>query len=92
MRQADDGNCTVTPDIVPINLCCRFQENTTRVVACGLKHTVPCWGYVIDRQARPSLDMQKARSLGIATGPCLGMLKQGQPVVMPDGVVVRILS
>eukprot|EP00727_Mastigamoeba_balamuthi_P004246 m51a1_g13819 putative ribonuclease z (311) ;mRNA; f:423781-424775 len=59
------------------------------VVACAVRHVVPCYGYVLAEPQRPGpLDARRATELG-ARGAQLGQLKAGREVVVDGGAVVR---
>jgi len=56
----------------------------------ALDHRVPCLGYALVEDATPgTLDVARARRLGVPDGQPMGRLKGGQPVTLADGTVVR---
>jgi len=52
----------------------------------GLAHRVPTYGYRVSLPDRPgTLDVDAAVAAGIPRGPLLAEIKEGRPVVLPDG-------
>lgn len=74
---------TVEPGIV--------YEDDEYIVKCGLlKHRVTAFGYRIEEKDRPGrFDVEKAKELGIPSGPIYGKLKRGEKVSLPDGTVIN---
>jgi ribonuclease Z len=74
---------TVEPGIV--------YEDDEYIVRCGLlKHRVTAFGYRIEEKDRPGrFDVEKAKELGIPSGPIYGKLKRGEQVTLPDGRVIN---
>lgn len=80
-----------------INLGSRLQVHTVKpglvyedsefTVTCKLlKHRVPAYGYRIAEKDRPGkFNVEKAKALGIPSGPIYGKLKQGATVTLEDG-------
>jgi ribonuclease Z len=62
-------------------------EDEDFVVNCRrLKHRIPAFGFRVTERDRPgAFDIEKARELGIASGPVYGRLKRGETVTLPDG-------
>jgi ribonuclease Z len=62
-------------------------EDDEFVVTCQLlKHRVPAYGYRIAEKDRPGrFNLEKARALGIPSGPIYGKLKQGETITLEDG-------
>ena len=62
-------------------------EDDEFIVKCNpLKHRVPAFGYRIEEKDRPGhFNVDKAKSLGIPSGPLYGQLKRGEWVTLPDG-------
>ncbi|HVG32453.1 MAG TPA: ribonuclease Z [Pyrinomonadaceae bacterium] len=56
-------------------------------VSCGpLKHRIETYGYrVTERDRAGAFDVERARSLGIPSGPLYGRLKRGERVTLVDG-------
>lgn len=55
------------------------------VRAVKVDHRIPALGYVLDEDPRSgTVDLEAARRLGIS-GPDLGVLQEGRPLVLPDG-------
>jgi len=74
---------TVEPGIV--------YEDDEYIVKCGLlKHRVTAFGYRVEEKDRPGrFDVEKAKELGIPSGPVYGKLKRGEKVTLPDGKVIN---
>ncbi|MGA9378427.1 MAG: ribonuclease Z [Phormidium sp.] len=74
---------TVQPGIV--------YEDDEYIVKCGLlKHRITAFGYRVEEKDRPGrFDVEKAKELGIASGPIYGKLKRGEQVTLPDGRVIN---
>lgn len=74
---------TVEPGIV--------YEDDEYIVKCGLlKHRVTAFGYRVEEKDRPGrFDVEKAKELGIPSGPIYGKLKRGEKVTLPDGKVIN---
>jgi ribonuclease Z len=67
-----------------------YEDDSFRVLCGPLKHRVPAFGYRIEEKDRPgSFDVEKAKSLGIPSGPLYGKLKRGETVALPDGQVIK---
>jgi ribonuclease Z len=62
-------------------------EDEDYVVTCRqLKHRIPAFGYRVEERDRPgTFEVEKARELGIPSGPVYGRLKNGEMVTLPDG-------
>jgi len=70
---------TVKPGVV-------FEDEEFSVSCAPLKHRVPAFGYRITERDRPGhFDVEKAKALGIPSGPLYGQLKRGEWVTLPDG-------
>ncbi len=74
---------TIEPGIV-----CEDKDFT---VSCAqLKHRVPAYGYRVGEKDRPGrFNVEKARELGIPSGPLYGKLKQGETVTLEDGRIIK---
>jgi len=58
------------------------------VTAFPIRHTIPCFGYVIlEKKRRPGMDKDKLKELGI-NGPMVGSLKRGGTLYFADGRVI----
>ncbi|MBX7222321.1 MAG: ribonuclease Z [Blastocatellia bacterium] len=64
-----------------------IYEDAEYRVTCGpLKHRIPAFGYRVDEKDRPgSFKVEKAKELGIPSGPLYGRLKRGETITLPDG-------
>jgi ribonuclease Z len=74
---------TIEPGIV-------HQEADFTVTCIPLKHKVPAYGYRVsetDRAGKFNLD--RAKELGIPSGPIYGKLKNGETVTLADGRVIN---
>jgi ribonuclease Z len=61
-----------------------------RVESFPTRHTVPSLGFALVEDPRPgAFDIAAARARGLEPGPLYGRLQRGEPVVRPDGTVVR---
>lgn len=74
---------TVKPGII--------YEDDQFLVICGpLKHRVTSFGYRVEEKDRPGrFDVEKAKALGIPSGPIYGQLKRGEQVTLSDGKIVN---
>lgn len=74
---------TVAPGLV-------FEEEEFSVTCAPLTHRVPAFGYRVTERDRPGrFDAEKAKELGIPSGPLYGKLKRGESVTLPDGRVIH---
>jgi ribonuclease Z len=56
-------------------------EGDFTVKAVAVEHTVPSLGYVLEGSPRPGrFNLEKARELGVPSGPLFGSLQEGRPV------------
>ena len=64
-----------------------IYEDDEYIVSCApLKHRVTAFGYRITEKDRPGhFDVEKAKAVGIPSGPIYGELKQGKTVKLSDG-------
>lgn len=70
---------TVKPGLV-------FEDEEFSVSCILLKHRVPAFGYrVVEKNRAGHFDVNKAKALGIPSGPLYGQLKRGDRVTLPDG-------
>ncbi|TAF26625.1 MAG: ribonuclease Z [Oscillatoriales cyanobacterium] len=62
-------------------------EDDEYIVSCApLKHRVTAFGYRVTEKDRPGhFDVEKAKAVGIPSGPVYGQLKQGKTVKLSDG-------
>lgn len=69
----------------------KIYEDKEYLVSCGLlKHRVPAFGYrIVEKDRAGRFDVEKAKKMGIPSGPLYGELKQGKTVTLPDGQIVR---
>lgn len=73
---------TVEPGLV-------HREDEFSVTCQPLKHRIPSFGYRVTESERPGrFDVERARALGIPSGPLYGRLKNGERVELADGRVV----
>jgi len=70
---------TVQPGVV-------YEDNDFVVLCDLLEHRVPAYGYRITEKDRPGhFDVDKARAMGIPSGPLYGKLKRGEQITLPNG-------
>jgi ribonuclease Z len=63
-----------------------FEDEEYTVSCAQLKHRLTAFGYRVTEKDRPGhFDVEKARELGIPSGPLYGKLKRGETVALPDG-------
>lgn len=63
-----------------------FEDEEYTVACAPLKHRLTAYGYRVTEKDRPGhFDVEKARELGIPSGPLYGRLKRGERVTLPDG-------
>jgi len=67
-----------------------FEDDQFIVEAKLLEHVIPCYGYSIKQKSlAPELYIEKTDALGVPRGPLLRQLKEGQDVVLSNGIVVK---
>ncbi|OQR82999.1 zinc phosphodiesterase ELAC protein 1-like [Achlya hypogyna] len=67
-----------------------FEDDTYKVVAGSVAHTIPCFGYVVEEQARPGhINVALAKARGLPPGPLYKDLKKGLSVPLPDGSLLQ---
>jgi ribonuclease Z len=67
-----------------------FEDEDFRVFCNRLEHRVPAYGYRVEERDRPGrFDVERAKALGIPSGPLYGQLKQGKRVTLEDGRVIH---
>jgi ribonuclease Z len=63
-----------------------FEDEEYTVSCAPLKHRLPAFGYRVTEKDRPGhFDVERARELGIPSGPLYGQLKRGERITLPDG-------
>jgi ribonuclease Z len=63
-----------------------FEDDEYTVACAPLKHRLPAFGYRVEEKDRPGhFDVERARELGIPSGPLYGKLKRGESIVLDDG-------
>ncbi|KAG6556446.1 hypothetical protein Mapa_002389 [Marchantia paleacea] len=66
-----------------------LNDNKYVVRASFLKHSIPCWGYVVEeRTRRGRFDVERARQHGVKPGKFFRMLEAGDSVMLADGKIV----
>jgi ribonuclease Z len=74
---------TVRPGLV-------FEDDTYTVQCAPLTHRVPAFGYRVTEKDKPGrFDVERAKKLGIPSGPIYGRLKRGEVVELPDGRIIN---
>ena len=72
------------------NLVSKSEATGHTVVAGAIFHRIPSFGFVIQEPDLPgALDVEKVAEAGLKPGPQYGVLKQGIPVTLEDGTVVK---
>ncbi|OQR81815.1 zinc phosphodiesterase ELAC protein 1-like [Thraustotheca clavata] len=67
-----------------------FEDKEHCVKAGSLRHTVPCFGYVVEEHSRPGrIDAELAKARGLLPGPAYKDLKLGIAVPLPDGTMLQ---
>jgi len=67
-----------------------FEGEGFRVRAFLLRHTKPCFGYVLEEDARPGIfHPEVARERGVPEGPLWSALQRGEDVRAENGDIVR---
>ena len=65
-----------------------FEDEEYTVTCAPLKHRLTAYGYRVTEKDRPGhFDVERAKRLGIPSGPLYGRLKRGERVTLPDGRV-----
>ena len=66
-----------------------YEDEWIRVLWGPLKHTTFCLGYRLEQHPRPGkFNPERAKELGIPSGPLWGQLQRGEAVTLADGSVV----
>jgi ribonuclease Z len=69
---------------------CVFTDEEYEVYCDRLEHRVTAYGYRIQEKDKPGrFDVEKAKQLGIPSGPLYGKLKRGETVTLPDGQILN---
>jgi ribonuclease Z len=69
---------------------CVFADAEYEVYCDRLEHRVTAYGYRIQEKDKPGrFDAEKAKQLGIPSGPLYGKLKRGETVTLPDGQILN---
>jgi ribonuclease Z len=67
-----------------------YEGDGFRVRCFPLRHTKPCFGYVMEEDPRPGeFHPEKVQSLGVPRGPLWSKLQRGETVKAEDGREVR---
>ncbi len=67
-----------------------YQNEEYSIAADRLKHRILCWGYRLAEPNRPGrFHVEKAKALGIPSGPFFGKLQRGQSITLQDGTVIE---
>jgi ribonuclease Z len=63
-----------------------FEDDEYAVTCAPLKHRLPAFGYRVTEIDRPGrFDVERARELGVPSGPLYGKLKRGERITLDDG-------
>jgi ribonuclease Z len=69
---------------------CVFADEEYEVYCDRLEHRVTAYGYRIQEKDKPGrFDIEKAKQLGIPSGPLYGKLKRGETITLPDGQILN---
>jgi ribonuclease Z len=67
-----------------------IDKGSYLVRAVKVDHRVNALGYVVEEKTRPGrFDPEKARALGVPSGPDFGRLQRGETLSLKDGTVVK---
>ncbi|MDR1249047.1 MAG: ribonuclease Z [Treponema sp.] len=67
-----------------------YRGEGFQVRAFSLRHTKPCFGYVLEEEKRPGVFYpEKAAALGVPRGPLWSRLQNGETVITAEGRTVR---
>lgn len=55
-----------------------------KVYPFKVKHKIPAYGYVFEEESKVRANMNKARKLGLKTGPLIGKLKKGETIIFKN--------
>lgn len=73
-------------EVQEVNAGLVFDDEEYTVTCAPLKHRLTAYGYRVTEKDRPGhFDVERARQLGIPSGPLYGRLKRGERVTLPDG-------
>jgi ribonuclease Z len=68
---------------------CIFSDEEYEVYCDRLEHRVTAYGYRIQEKDKPGrFDVEKAKQMGIPSGPLYGKLKRGETVELPNGQIL----
>ncbi|KAJ0400972.1 hypothetical protein P43SY_008775 [Pythium insidiosum] len=66
-----------------------FEDGDHRVIASTVKHSVTCFGYVVEEHDIPGkLKPEKLIAKGLKPGPAFRQLKHGKPLTLPSGEII----
>jgi ribonuclease Z len=69
-----------------------FEDDEFVVHAGHIKHTIPCWGYVVHEKDKPgSLNAKRLTELGVPPSPVYASIKEqeGDEIKLPNGKIVK---
>lgn len=62
------------------------KDKKYMVKAGFLRHSIPCWGFVVEEHARPGrFNIERARQLGVQPGHDYALLQQGHSITLKNG-------
>ncbi len=64
-----------------------FENNDYYLEAVNLQHSIPCLGYAFIEKDKRKIIMSKARKLGLAEGPLLGRLQDGESITINNKLI-----
>lgn len=66
-----------------------YEDEEVIVTCRPARHRVMSFAYSVEEKEKPgAFQIEKARALGVPSGPIYGALKRGEQVVLPDGRVL----
>jgi ribonuclease Z len=84
------GRVTYPLDVVELSPGDTVEREGYRIEPFAVAHGTAAVGYALREDDRPGrFDVDAADALGVPDGPARGALQRGEPVTLPDGVVVR---
>ncbi len=68
----------------------KVERRGYTVHAVGVDHRINALGYVLQEDERPGkFNLEKAKGMGIPSGPVYGQLQRGETVTLPDGRTIH---
>ena len=64
-----------------------FENESYRIEAARLRHSIPCLGYAFVEKDQRKVDMAKAKRYGLTQGPLIGKLQRGESVLLKQETI-----